>query len=381
MQKHNFNYLVPALGLLLAACGGGSDNSIAGDTNGNGQTEKGYSQKVIDAESQTRYLNLATGDVVSGDADWQVAFNRNSVLLNSGASGNGRVAGAIGDEQAEFYQASGEPDLNRFFGATPASELDQLKDSFPEPESWKSDGVVYALGDEWSQYAGGTISEVPDIGYLVRSAAGDSYARMRIVDFVFPTREVDETGRPKGIKSFNLEFQVQAAGTTQLATSTITFSRSRPENYDGGDACFDFDNNAIVDCEASNEWDVLVGFSGRDWYLKTNSGPSGPGEGGALGPLPWAELSAYTSATIDNATGESLARAYSSDTTGGLFTDKSWYAYNLQGAHKLWPNFRVYLIDSDSEDASAPVYAMQIINYYGTDGGSGQPEIRWKKSP
>lgn len=107
MQQHNFKYLVPALGLMMNACGGGSDNNIAGSTGDSGQTDKGYSQKVIDAKSQTRYLNLATGETVSSDAGWHVAFNRTSVLLNSGASGDGSVAGAVGDEQTEFYGAPG----------------------------------------------------------------------------------------------------------------------------------------------------------------------------------------------------------------------------------------------------------------------------------
>lgn len=355
----------------LAGCGG-SDNDITGN-GGEDQGDKDYNEQIVDARAQTQYLNLATGAIVPKDGNWHVAFNRTNVQLNSGESGNANVVGAVGDEQAGFYDAFGEPDLNKFVGATADGELDHLRDSFPEPASWEPDGVVYAFGDaeDWSVYgAGGVISEVPDIGYLVRSAEGDSYARMRVVDFDFPTRE------GQGIQGFDLEFEVQAAGTTQIVGPFIHFTE--PADYDGGDACFDFDANATVDCATSDTWDVLIGFSGRDWYLKTNSGPSGSGQGAALGPIDWAELSAYTSATIDS-NGVSLARAYSPDATGGLFTDKNWYEYDLQGAHGIWPNFRVYLIDSDSEDASAPVYAMQIINYYGADDKSGQPEIRWKK--
>ncbi|MGO1500927.1 MAG: HmuY family protein [Marinobacter sp.] len=361
----------------LAGCGG-SDNDITGN-GGEDQGDKDYNEQIVDARTQTQYLNLATGAAVPKDGNWHVAFNRTNVQLNSGESGSANVVGAVGDEQTGFYDAFGEPDLNKFVGATADGELDHLRDSFPEPANWEPDGVVYAFGDaeDWSVYgAGGVISEVPDIGYLVRSAEGDSYARMRVVDFDFPTREVDENKEPKGIQGFDLEFEVQAAGTTQIVGPVIHFTE--PADYDGGDACFDFDANATVDCATSDTWDVLIGFSGRDWYLKTNSGPSGSGQGAALGPIDWAELSAYTSATIDS-NGVSLARAYSPDATGGLFTDKNWYEYDLQGAHGIWPNFRVYLIDSDSEDASAPVYAMQIINYYGADDKSGQPEIRWKK--
>lgn len=379
MQKQYLKVLVPALGLIVTACGGGSDNNIAGSGEDGGQTDREFSQKIIDAKAGTSYLNLDTGETVAIDGDWHLALNRTNIQLNSGASGDGNVVGALGDAQASFYTDSGEADANQFLNASPDGELDHLKDTFTAPETWVPDGVVYALGDDWSEYgAGGVIAEAPGVGYLVRSNTGDSYARMRILDFNFPTREIDENNQPKGIKGFTIEFQVQAAGTTQLSDTTLTFSRSRPENYDGGDSCFDFDSNSIVDCATSDAWDVQIGYSGREWYVKTNSGPSGSGNGGALGPIPWSELSAYPSATIDSS-GESLARAYSADATGGLFSENSWYEYNLQGAHKLWPNFRVYLIDSNSSDPSAPAYAMQVINYYGADGVSGQPEIRWKE--
>lgn len=370
MNPNRWIPCVSALGLALAGCGGGSDNSINDGASNDDGTPDSVRQVVLDASSDTVYLNLGSGTTVSEGEDWHLAFNRYSVLVNGGVSGSGKVAGAIGDPQDDFYDDSGNPDASALMNTNAEAELEHLKDVFPEPEKWQEDGDVLAFGDDWSVYdsATGNITQVDGIGYLVRSGSGDSYARMRVNNFDFPTREGN------GIRDFELEFWVQAAGSVQLSPTSISFTP--PEDYDGGDTCFDFDTNAGVACSGT-DWDVMVGFSGYDWYLKTNSGPSGPGNGGALGPLDWTELSAYTSATIDSS-GASLAMAYAADTTGGVFTDYSWYEYNLGGAHKLWPNYRVYLINADSDDDSSPVYGVQVINYYGDNGTSGQPVVRWK---
>ncbi|MDP1125303.1 hypothetical protein Q5O12_27635, partial [Klebsiella pneumoniae] len=78
-----------------------------------------------------------------------------------------------------------------FTNATVNSEEEHLREVFSAPESWQQDAFASAFGasSTWSEYdrATGVISEKADVGYLVRSAEGDSYARMRVVDFHFPT--------------------------------------------------------------------------------------------------------------------------------------------------------------------------------------------------
>jgi hypothetical protein len=366
MHSKRLKYVVPALGLVLTACGGGSDNAIT-DTGSDENNSGNYQQAVIDAQTGTGYLNLTTGRAVGKDDTWHVAFNRNAAMLNSGASGSGQVGGALGDAQDGFYKASGDPDLNVFLNASPDGELSHLQETFSEPATWVTDAAVSAFGKEWYDYdfASHTVVQADNIGYLVRSAEGDSYARMRIKSLRFS----------QSTQTFELEFKVQASGTSQFAPALLTFQQ--PGGYTSGDVCFDFDADATVDCATSSLWDVKIGIAGRSVYLKTNSGPSGSGQGAAVGPFDWNELKTYTSATTDP-TGQSLKPAYVPDATGGIFTDSLWYEYNLQGTHKLWPNYRVYLINADTTDASAPVYALQIISYYGTDGNSGQPVVRWK---
>jgi len=347
----------------LTACGGGSDNSIDDDE---AMTESQFSEQLLPAATELVYLNLETGELTSEDGNWHLAANRLSFKLNSGASGSGRVAGALAVAQDEFYDSNGEADANVFTNATPDSEQEHLLGALQEPDSWQQDAFVSAFGssDSWSEYdhATGVISHRDDVGYLVRSAEGDSFARMRVAEFNFPTRE------GQGIQDFRFEFDVQAAGESGYSSTAVSFEP--PTGYGGGDACFDFDAAAVVDCATSTAWDVLVGFSGQDWYLKSNSGVSGEGGGGASDPMSWSELAS-------NAGDPRVPQLYTSDSTGGVFEDHTWYAYNLLQQHKIWPNFRTFLIKADEDDPESTVWALQIIGYYHQNEVSGQPTVRW----
>lgn len=350
--------------LTLSACGGGgSDNSIAEEEQ---EAVSNFSERLMPAATETVYLNLDTGERVEESGNWHLAANRNELRVNSGASGAGSVGGALAIAQDDFYDDNGDPDASVFTNATPDSEQEHLLGILEEPDSWQKDSFASAFGegDTWSQYdsATGVITHKDDVGYLVRSAEGDSFARMRVVDFNFPTRE------GQGIQDFTFEFDVQGAHQSQFGDTPVTFQP--PSDYNGGDACFDFDAPAVVDCTTSDGWDVQVGFSGRDWYLKSNSGVSGDGSGGVWGPMTWQEL-----AGIDSDPG--VSRHYTRDSTGGVFKENTWYAYNLTGQHKLWPNFRTFLIKADVNDAESTVWALQVVGYYDEDGVSGQPTVRW----
>ncbi|WP_323751747.1 HmuY family protein [Marinobacter sp.] len=351
--------------LMLAACGGGgSEKDISNADAAEEPEQEGISSKQLPAASETVYLNLETGAFVEANGDWHIAANRLSFQLNGGASGDSTVGGAIAVEQSDFYDANGEPDVSVFTNATANSEEEHLLGVFQEPDAWQQDAFYSAFGaaDVWSTYdpATGVISEKEDVGYLVRSAEGDSYARMRVVDFNFPTRAGN------GIESFTFEFDVQAAGASQFSSTPIVFAT--PPDYDGTDACFDFDAANVVDCASSSAWDVQVGFSGRDWYLKSSSSASG--QGGAAGPMPWAELASYNA-------DPGVPQLYTTDSTGGVLSEYPWYAYNLTGQHKIWPNFRTFLIKSDVSDTASSVWALQIVGYYDESGASGQPVVRW----
>ncbi|PJX24401.1 hypothetical protein CAP50_06025 [Psychrobacter sp. L7] len=146
--------------------------------------------------------------------------------------------------------------------------------------------------------------------------------------------------------------------------------------------CYDFDAKAESSCDGDT-WDIKFENQARSVKLWSNSGDSGAGMGGVFGLIDWSDLSRYTNATLDPDTGRDISLHYNEDRSGGVFTAKPWFEYNLQGNHQLYPNNRVYMVTTDSSsdmtDSSVqqPIYALQITNYYNDAGKSGYPTIRW----
>ncbi|MEZ5509355.1 MAG: HmuY family protein [Gammaproteobacteria bacterium] len=387
MKNTSYKIAGLALALMLAGCGGGggSDSgSNSDDTPANLQDQ--FAQATIDATSNTAYtyFNLTTGETVAiSDAeaetstDWHIAFRRYNVKLNSGASGPGNVKGAVVAPQDDFYTSAGDPDANVFLNVTPDSELEHLLATYTAPTTLVDEaintvlegsgaqvGMMFDFGWYWYNLTNHSLSANDENGWLLRSGEGNSYARMRATDLVY--------GRTTGLE-VAFEFDVQPAGASQFE-STATFVASIPAG--DGEVCFDFDTDANVACSGT-DWDLKVGVAGRSFYLRSNGGASGSGNGAAFGPFEWeGDLDQYTSATTDPS-GAAISFLYSQDSTGGVFVESDWYAYGLDGNHKLHPNYRVYWIDTDSTDTTAAKYAMQIVSYYNVAGASGYITLRW----
>lgn len=167
-----------------------------------------------------------------------------------------------------------------------------------------------------------------------------------------------------------------ASKFTQTATWTI-------DSKTPGAVCFDFDNKTAVDCTGT-AWDLKQDNQPRSKKLWTNGGTSGTGKGAAYARLQdWSTLKTYTNATKTPGSNRDISRYYYADSTSSIFEDESWYQYNLQGKHQIYPNYKVYLITTDSSSTSitgspqSPVYAMQIVNYYNQAGTSGNVTLRW----
>lgn len=121
---------------------------------------------------------------------------------------------------------------------------------------------------------------------------------------------------------------------------------------DSGRAYIDLSTAAVItpaEGDASTEWDLAL--SGYDVY--TNSGPSGPGEGSAFGPLDVVDLQSETAPS---------APFLTADTTGGAFTD--WWKYD-NAEHVIWSRYHVYGVKSADH-----VYRVQVLSFYGDDQGA-----------
>lgn len=182
-------------------------------------------------------------------------------------------------------------------------------------------------------------------------------------------------------------------GTTSAFAQSAKWTFALPAS--GSSVCYDFNAKAEVANCSGNAWDLKITGSARGTTLWTNSGTSGTGTGGAFGgPFDhtWAELQTWQNATTDPKSGAIPSTLYFKDSASGVFSGtnditSAVFEYGVGGAndHLLYPNFRTFLITTDSTSAnavgtvSAPVFALQITGYYGGAGGttSGYPSFRW----
>jgi hypothetical protein len=379
--------IVAGIGFLLAACGGsGSDSGTGVEEETEDRTLDGVSTAILDASDYDSYVyfDLASGAVVAlTDAEaalsdqWDIAFRRSTIKLNGGTSGPGAVAAAVVADQADLYDAAGAADASVFLNVTADSELEHLTAQYTAPANLVQDelvsqlqgsgaitGTQMDLGWYWYDFTTHVISVNNANGWLLRSGEGGSYARFRASALSYdPVNGLDVT----------FDFDVQVSGTTQFNSNAQFLAHV---DAAGGEICFDFDADVAVACTGT-VWDLKLGVAGRDWYLHSNGGISGDGAAAAFGPIPWADdLEDYNSATF-SPDGTAIAFLYSEDSSSGIFESDSWYAYNLTGQHKLHPNYRVYWIDSDENDADTEKYLLQVTGYYSDMGVSGNVSIRW----
>ena len=224
---------------------------VTGYYGGPGGTTSGYptlrwqdrlSQQVrtttIDASKGWTYFNLTSGTTVAETGDWHVAFNRNTMKLNGGASGPGTVAGFVGATPAGFYAADGTPVLARFKTTVPADTLADLTGVLAMPASaqaWVKDSVASQLAPPytgsypapldygWFTYyptdasamAGGLagahqLKANPEGATLLRSGEGNSYARMRVASIAYGP--VTAPAQPyTGKQTWTIDMDVQPA--------------------------------------------------------------------------------------------------------------------------------------------------------------------------
>jgi len=362
--------------LMLAACGGESDSDPTTDVLPD-VTEELVEEVAaaveatslnVNAASYTDwvYVSLTDGQVITVESpetstDWHLALRRTAIKVNGGDSGSGNVAVAIADAQTEFYNEDGSANANLIMNADADIEAQALLTAYDTTSlSFVQDSNEPALTD-WYVYNFQThqISADTSVGYLIRHADGETYSKLFI----------DEAS----YSSMTVRYSTQASGTVQFADSEQTFNAT----FADGETlvCLDLDSAQTVACSSAG-WELQyeVNTAARAINLWTNGGVYGSGNGAVFGAIDATALASYTSATDSN--GRSITSHYSQDSSTGLFAETSWYAYNLAGGHKLWPNFRTYLIDTDATDDNAAQFTLQISNYYSL-GASGSPALRF----
>ena len=283
----------------------------------------------IDATSETEFarFSFADRDIVGNPrglgADWDIAFRRDEIQLNGGASGPGTAEGAI---------LAGR----EFASVTTADVADA---------TWQPDAIDYSV-DEWYIYdpVQNQLNMTQNV-YSMVDASGDHYVKFRI-------DRLEGTSRTSmGTVHITYFFQTNpndlALGGT-VETAAIEAGE--------GTAYFDFSSGSIVsptEPSASLDWDIAFG----SFNVALNGGPNGAG-GCAAFPA-FGELDDPTE--IEAFTSQPVGAPLFPDVVGSALTD--WYDYNPQ-VHQLSAKDQCYLI-RDGEKT----YKLRIESYYSDVGG------------
>ncbi len=363
--------------LWLAACGGGGSSAEGGsnDDGGNNNDNGSFTGQTIEINATSYdnevFLDLATGAVLTSTdiADpatsmlWDLAFQRFNLRLNGGVGGAKGVKGYATASDSDFYDAEGNPLVDQFINATAESELNDLLTTTTRPDdtAWITDSLRPAIvgdgsADGWWLYnpVDRTVSANSAAFWVIRHNTGDAYSKVNIT-------AIDQANR-----AVAFAFARQLTGSSAFADSTDIYTITL--GAAGGLACLDVDTLAEVSCDLSADWDVKLLIEGRTWALYTNGGVSGSGEAAAFGSM--------DEATVNSFSAGNQVPTWTADSQGGVFSDHPWYAYSLQGNNRLWPNYKVYLID-----VAGIIYRLQVLSYYNAAGASAFVTVRYDVMP
>lgn len=376
-QTTKLSLIVLGISFLITGCGGANkdnkpqknDSAKTSETScGNTQvsaSKDGIKQIKINAASYDcwAYIELESGkslalndEQAKNSNQWHLAFKRNKIKANGGDSGAGKVSVALADDQAEFYNNSQKPRpvVKTFINATADAYQDDLKRAYDASKlSFKVDQNTPAI-QSWYTYNPSThqISANSNYFWIMQNSDDSTYVKFKLTQASY--------------NSLGFEYYLQTSSDAAFKNTKQTLTAQVEANKK--EVCIDFDTNQTLDCSASG-WDIRYEANpmARKINLWLNSNVHGGGKGKAL----TLESSHWAQSDYSKVDGV-IKNHLQEDKGSGVLEDKTWWAYNLKSEHKLWPNFRTYVIKVG--DSNPAYYNLQVVNYYSL-GDSGSPEI------
>ncbi|WP_167856125.1 HmuY family protein [Natronospirillum operosum] len=379
----------------LGGCFDSSSSSSNGNNNGGGSTDFAadlqagkVASVVVDASSYTDLtgVNLQTGVMttdLSGD-DWHVALQRyNIVMLNGGVAGTGSVTAALAHAQDAFYDGNGDPVENTFVNATPEMYLADLTYPYdPTDLDFAAEDFQPAFGawSDWATYrsdlpagrpGGGYVTANEDHYWAVRSTEGDNFI-VQLLDNnepLFDTRDTDASFDDAAIilriTPMSGDGSFDLTGGTELTAELDDPRGSVYIDLDAGtystSATADWDIRYTVETTTSAQGTGSVGV------LRLNGGVTGDGNVALHVDSP------YTEAEVNALDGSDTAFGFGfeSDSADNVFTSNEWFRYGVAGGHRLHPNYRVFALDLDGDEATTDdIVLVQATRYYHPDSGT-----------
>jgi heme-binding HmuY-like protein len=344
-----FLLLVPVLALVgcsddddaVLAPVDGPDNTATSTWNATGE----YWVSLVNASGYDNFMGFSftTQDTtISGvpkgmAAGWDIAFKRDAVKLNGGASSNNQ-----GDLEA--YDL-GEVSFTSVTIADTAGV------------TWTSDAIDFFINN-WYDYDSQThqLTANGNVWSMV-DAEGDNFIKFRVDSMVGAAQPPDMGA------VYMTYFYQSTADSRDLsgATSEVVIPVGAVKTY------FDFSSGTTVTPTSpmsSTAWDIA--FYAYD--ISQNSGPNGSGSCAAF-PA-YDELTLATD--IDGFTTQPASPMFS-DIFASVLTE--WYNYTGPPAHQLLSKDHVYLVRT-----GGMFYKLKIVSYYAKIGGvptSGWYTFNW----
>lgn len=297
------------------------------------------------------YFSFATGGLVAKTADWDMAFRRYELRLNSPAISGATSKNVLG-YSLDNNKAATDAQVLAFTSATTLATFDAVRDAAIVADSlFQTD----RLTENKQGYL--NLSGVPSANssaYWKLRLANGSFALLRATAIVFTPQFA--------VQSLTLEVRVQN-GATLGAPQTITLTPA------GQIVSVNVASASVVATPTGCNWDLQFNPASNQLAITLNTACN-------AGSYP-----SPASPTFANATSASDApqyAAYLAQLVGPIpnsVTDKSApFRYNLTGNDRLHPSFNTYLVKS-----GAKIYKVQVVDYYNNTGTAGFPTIRYAR--
>lgn len=360
--------------LSLAGCNSdsSSDDSAPDNSDGDNQTPNvSYTSKTVDASSHTEwaYFDLDSNSVVTEAEQWDLAFKRYEVILNT------QVESALVASQNEFYDSEGVPNNTVFVNANVEDELEHLQAELDPDLTYQTGDANQAIGADGTNFydynpTNHRLYANDDAVWLIRSNTEQSYAKLRPV-MLFD----NDSGDSGAYVTAEFELFIQGENDNGFSSTAMSWTIDIPEGI--GTGCFDIDSASSVGCDSDN-WDIKfeLNTSGFVFAITLNGGISGNGSAAAHGAFDAADTNKLISGIQESEEEEFNITQfhYSGDSQMSTFSENQWYAYNVNGRHQIWPNYRVYAVNTGET-----IYKVQLIGYYSDAAESGHISIRFEE--
>lgn len=356
MAKRLLLLALTALLLMIAGCSNdenGPTGSVPQNTAVSTWVPSGQMwRSVVDGSSHDHYtgFSFTTNDTVTAGLPkvmagiWDIAFQRDAVKLNGGASSDNG-----GDVVAM--------DLG-------AVDFDAVTIADTAGKSWTADQILYYIND-WYDYNPVThqLTANRNVWSMI-DAEGDNYVKFQVDSMV-------GAGMPPDMGTVYLKYFYQStAGSTNLSGTGVEVAI--PVN--SARTYFDFSSGSVVSPgipDNSTDWDIFF----YSYEIGQNGGINGSGDCGAFPAFGELADQGEDPFDFDAFVAQPAGAPMFPDIANSVLTD--WYNYTGPPSHQLLSKNHVYLLQTAGE-----VYKLQIESYYSDVSGvptSGWYTFVWKQ--